>query len=75
MVNFYFSTSISIANQDLERIGVLGRKVALTFAFEMRVEIPIEEIDAGRLIGPSGRTVNMIKSYCSVRIDCRSEDV
>ena len=51
---------------------MLGSKVALTFAFEMRVEIPIDETDTGRLIGPSGRTVNMIKSYCSpVRIYCR----
>ena len=36
--------------------------------------VPIEGIDVGKLLGPAGRTRSMIMSYCSVRINCRTED-
>ena len=59
---------MSIASQDLERIGVLGSKAVLTFAFEMPwVSLKIK--GGNMTLRHEGRVVDMIQSHCSVRID------
>ena len=58
-------------------LGATKRSYEIVPSFrgvEMNVEIPIKNINVSKLIGPKGRTVKMIRAYCSVRMDCQPKD-